>query len=287
MTGYGSETMTMKGLTIKCEISSLNKKNLEINLNLPKYCIFMELPLRKALQETLIRGNITLFFQLQWAKGSKQISLNHTLFKTWQNQIKDLCDKYHVQEDISASHWLNTSAIWDVKETEADNSLIEPLMIKCLHKAMEKLIEMRVKEGRELEKDLMKRLKIIEGHLEIIQKRSPQLVKKYEEKIMKQVNGNGNFSKPEQDLFNRFVSIFSEKTDIAEEITRLKSHIGQFKTYLKSSEAVGRSMDFLLQEFMREANTIGSKANDTAIAQNVVAIKTTIEQIREQVQNLL
>lgn len=287
MTGYGSETMTIKGLTIKCEISSLNKKNLEINLNLPKYCIFMELPLRKAIQETLVRGNINLFFQLQWAKGSKQITLNHTFFKTWQSQIKELCEKYHLRDDISASSWLNTSGIWDIKETEADNSLIEPLMMKCLQKSMEKLILMRNKEGRELEKDLMKRLQIIEGHLEKIQKRSPELVKKFEEKISRQVNGSNNFSKTEQDLFGRFISVFSEKTDIAEEITRLKSHISQFKSYLKSNEAVGRSMDFLLQEFMREANTIGSKANDTAIAQNVVAIKTTIEQIREQVQNLL
>ncbi len=287
MTGYGSETMTMKGLTIKCEISSLNKKNLEISLNLPKYCLFMELPLRKSLQETLIRGNINLFFHLQWAKGSKQIALNHTFFKTWQTQVRELCEKYHLKDDVSASDWLNTSGIWDIKETEADNSLIEPLMLKCLQKAMEKLTEMRIKEGHELEKDLMKRLKIIEGHLEIIQKRSPQLVKNYEEKISRQVKGNDHFSKAEQDLFSRFVTIFSERTDITEEITRLKSHISQFKNYLKSSEAVGRSMDFLLQEFMREANTIGSKANDTAIAQNVVAIKTTIEQIREQVQNLL
>jgi uncharacterized protein (TIGR00255 family) len=146
---------------------------------------------------------------------------------------------------------------------------------------------MREKEGRKLEKDLVSRIRRMKAILKSIRKKTPRILKQRREKMKKQVRRYNEFDPVEVNLFNRFYALFSEKTDVTEELTRLESHLEQFEQYLKSSAPVGLTLNFLLQEILRESNTIGSKSQDLAITRDVVTLKTLIEQIREQVQNIL
>jgi len=157
---------------------------------------------------------------------------------------------------------------------------------KALGTALKKLVAMRVREGRELAEDLRARLNMLEGMLQEIKKRAPQVLSKHRKKMFQGLESAGLNDLEKDERILREIALFGEKSDITEEVTRLTSHIKQFRSRLRAGEPVGRELDFLVQEFLREINTIGSKANNLEITQQVVAFKTELERIREQVQNV-
>jgi len=287
MTGYGSETFNNKELYLKCEILCLNKKNLEVNVNLPRYALMFELDIRKIVKEQLIRGKATLNYDIRSATGKKNIKLNESLFKTWNQALNTTSKKHNIENDLTMADWFSMPEIWSKENTHIPTELLKKTLFSVTKKACKKLIAMRIKEGKNLQKDILKRLKKIETLINDIKKLAPAYLKKYKNKIKKQVKGSNNFNRAEIELFNRFTSVFSNKADITEEIIRLKSHISQFKSFTSSEKPVGRPLDFLLQEFLREANTITSKSNNLKISRNIVEMKTLLEQIREQIQNIL
>ncbi len=286
MTGYGSSTHHNEKYTIKCEVISRNKKNFELSFNLPQFCLFAEVELKKIAQNMMKRGWITINFDIQFADKEIFINFNEELFKSWNKTIKRISKEYHLENDVKMSDWISAEYIWKPGKSSIDQDLIFKLLEKSMTDAIKKADKMRKVEGLNIKKDIIKRLDTIEKKVETIEKFRPLSISKYEQKIKDQVKTR-DFSDSELNIFNKFMSVFTDKSDIAEEITRLRSHIKQFHSFISSKEAVGRSLDFMLQEFFREINTIGSKANCLEITKEVIDIKSLIEQIREQVQNVL
>jgi uncharacterized protein (TIGR00255 family) len=287
MTGYGSHTLLKKDLQVKCEIMCLNRKNLDLSLNLPRYCTFHELPLRKLLKEHLHRGKISIYFEVQLPGGKKSIRLNEPLFLSWKDALETMAKKHGMAMNVGLSDWMSAIQVWNMQDTPCPNSLLKECLEDSLRESIRKVLVMREKEGRKLEKDLVSRIRRMKAILKSIRKKTPRILKQRREKMKKQVRRYNEFDPVEVNLFNRFYALFSEKTDVTEELTRLESHLEQFEQYLKSSAPVGLTLNFLLQEILRESNTIGSKSQDLAITRDVVTLKTLIEQIREQVQNIL
>jgi uncharacterized protein (TIGR00255 family) len=287
MTGFGSHTHKEKNLQIKCEIHCVNKKTLEVYVNLPRTCLFAEMDLRKKVEETLKRGKITVHFDVRFMESTKKVVFQEALFDSFQETLVQISKKYKIQNNVLLSHWLSMEKLWGIEEEPKDPKNLVPLLNTTLESALAHVGSMRKREGQHLLKDLLQRLSKIEKYLQAIEARAPSMVRAYQDTLKKRIKSRETFTPAESDLFNRFVSVFADKSDVSEEITRLKSHFAQFRHLLDSQEPCGRSLDFLLQEFVREINTLGSKTPDLQATKQVIAIKTLIEQIREQVQNVL
>ncbi len=287
MTGFGSHTHSIKGLQVKCEIHCVNKKALEVNLNLPRYCLFAEPDLRKKVEETLKRGKISVNLDLRFLESTKKVSFNETLFDSFQKTLARISKKNKIQDHLNVSDLLSMEKLWVIEEELWPPESLLSSLNAALNSALTKVLLMRTREGEHLHKDLLRRLSEVEKQCVEIERRAPSILREYQEKLKKQIKNSDQFTSVETDLFNRFVSMFTNKSDVSEEITRLKSHFSQFRQILRSQEPCGRSLDFLLQEFVREINTLGSKTPDLQATKQVIAVKALIEQIREQVQNVL
>ena len=214
------------------------------------------------------------------------ISLNHSLVKGYLDAYKELADTYGIENDIKVSNISRVSDIFMVRKQAADEDRIWAAVSEVAKAALDGFVAMREREGARLRDDVLSRLDEIISNVEFIEKRSPETVAEYNEKLLgrlREMLGDAHID--EQRILTE-AAIFADKIAVAEETVRLRSHISQLRSFLDSSEAIGKKMDFLVQELNREANTIGSKAQDVEIARRVVAVKAEIEKIREQIQNI-
>jgi uncharacterized protein (TIGR00255 family) len=287
MTGFGSATLSLNQAALKCEVQTLNKKNFEPFFILPKFCLFAELELKKVAEKMLQRGKVTVLFDVQSLASKKRISLNETLAESWRKAIAVFEKKYGYKNNLMISDWLRLNEIWEVQEEKVNPGELYKKLEACMVSAIKQVLDMRKKEGERLQKDILTGLSKTQNLVASVTKRAPLILREYQKKIQHKIRSGKEFSPQETDLFNRFISAFADKADIHEEIVRLNSHFHQFRDLLKKETPVGRTLDFLLQECNREINTIGSKASDVVITQNVINIKTLLEQIREQIQNIL
>ena len=287
MTGYGRSQQLADGMNITVEIKSVNHRYFEFSSKLPRSYGFLDEKLKSFFNGKLTRGKMECYVQIEAVEEPDTvISLNHTLVKGYLDAYKELSETYGLENNIKVSDISRVSDIFTVRKQAADEERIWVAVQTVAQAALEGFIAMREREGARLKADVLSRLDEIISNVEFIEERSPQTVAEYNEKLLgrlKELLGDTHID--EQRILTE-AAIFADKIAVAEETVRLRSHISQLRSFLDQSDAVGKKMDFLVQELNREANTIGSKAQDVEIARRVVSIKAEIEKIREQIQNI-
>lgn len=289
MTGFGAATVRADSVRITVELSSVNRKQLDVIFRLPPQLAALESRIQKIIQEQVSRGRISGTVQLEAANGGAMISIDQKRAEETVEKLRRAAKKLNLTDDLSASMLLQIPGVLRFQGSEkfeAAGIAGFQTLEKALTAALKKLNTMRVREGKALETDFLTRLKLLEQMLEQIKARAPEISSNVRKKLFQGLEKAGLQNVAQDERVIREIALFGEKSDIAEEITRLESHIAQFRKILRDKEPSGRSLDFLAQEFFREINTIGSKANDLKITEQVVAFKTELERIREQIQNV-
>ncbi|SNX73525.1 uncharacterized protein (TIGR00255 family) [Bacillus oleivorans] len=287
MTGFGSSTKESESFQVTVELKAVNHRFCEINLRIPRSFLHIEDQMKKRIQGFIHRGRIEGFINIE-GEGliAKTLKVDWTLLDQYVHALHQVKNQYSIPEEVSLSHVLKQEGILQLQETE-DHSLkeVEEMLLLCADEAAQALLSMRRREGGELKKVLIQYIDELKRSFKNLEQLAPKVVQHYKERLEKKVKELYTGPVDENRLLQEVV-IFSDKADISEEITRLMSHCGQFLQSLELNEPVGRKLDFLIQEMNREVNTIGSKANDQQIAQNVVELKSILEKMREQVQNI-
>lgn len=287
MTGYGRAEKTFEEYKITVEIKSVNNRYLDTNIKLYKNYLFLEDMIRTSLTEKLARGKVDVFVQIE-STGEEEVvvNLNENTAMGYYNATQKLLELIDVKNDISASTFLRIPDVFVVEKQEKDIDKItsDAKIVVC--EAIEDLIVARKREGERLKKFFDDCIGSVIGIVDLIKERSPQTVVEYESKIKQRIEELiANIEIDENRLLTE-VGIFADKVNITEELIRFDSHLNEFSALLQSDIPVGRKLDFIIQELNREANTMGSKCNDYIVSKSVVDLKSEIEKLREQVQNI-
>jgi len=286
MTGFGAASVHIDGVRMTVELSSVNRKQLDVVFRLPPQLAALESRIQKIIQEQVSRGRISGNVQFEVANGDTTVQIDENRAAATVEKLRRTAKKLNLPDDLSASMLLQIPGLLKTQSAEQAPEEIFQTLEKALTTALKKLNTMRLREGKALEADFLARLKLLEQMLKQVKARAPQISSNARKKLFQGLENAGLKNVAQDERVIREIALFGEKSDIAEEITRLESHIAQFKKMLRDKEPSGRALDFLAQEFFREINTIGSKANDLKITEQVVAFKTELERIREQIQNV-
>ena len=288
MTGYGRATGTFDGMDITLEIKSVNHRYFEFSSRVPRNYGFLDEKLKSFFQGKIARGKVECYLQIDTAGQQETVvKLNRSLVQGYINAYNELSEAFGIENDIKVSDMARVGDIFSVSKESEDEEQICSDVLSVAEQALERFMDMRTAEGEKLRDDISSRLDFILEKVSFIEQRSPQTVKEYNDKLlarMREVLADVHVD--EQRLLTE-AAIYADKIAVAEETVRLRSHIDQFRKFFdENGGAIGRKMDFLVQEINREINTIGSKAQDIEIARCVVEVKAEIEKIREQVQNI-
>lgn len=287
MTGYGLGEAVLNGKKFTVEIRSVNHRYSDINIRMPRTMNCLEENVKNFLKDRISRGKIDVFISFESTSGDDyEISLNESLAEAYVKALKKIKENNDVIDDISVSLISKFPDVITINKKEDDKDFLWGLLEKSLIEAFNAFILMREKEGSKLQKDLLEKSLKLEEHLSVIKERSPYLVQEYKIKLEKRLQEILPNHSLDENRIAVEVALFADKCSIDEEIVRLESHISQFRDIITTEDVVGRKLDFLAQEMNREVNTIGSKANDLQITHSVVELKSEIEKIREQIQNL-
>ena len=286
MTGFGAASARTECAQVTVELSSVNRKQLDIVLRLPPQLAAVESRVQKIIQEQISRGRISGAVQLEAATGGAMIQLDEKRAEETVGRLRRAARRLGLKDDLSASVLLQIPGLLKMQATEQAPEEVFQTVEKALLAALKKLNAMRLREGKALEADFLARLKLLERMLAGIKSRAPEITSNYRKKLSAGLESAGFKNIAADERIIKEIALFAERSDISEEITRLASHIQQFKKILRGGEPAGRPLDFLAQEFFREINTIGSKANDLKITELVVQFKTELERLREQIQNV-
>jgi uncharacterized protein (TIGR00255 family) len=286
MTGFGRSKTDSGSISVNVEIKTVNHRFCEFNIRIPRQLLKIEDKLKKKLAQHIRRGRVEVYVSIEGETAvSRRVHVDWNLIDEYYKFIKQLREKYDFDENVTLQDLLNRSELIHIEESETGNEELENLVLTATEEAVVLLKQMRVAEGEELKKDLLTSLSIVEVNLQEIQQQAPSVSKGYKERLVKRMQEFVIGQIDESKILTE-VAVFADKVDINEEITRLISHIQQFIHTLNDLEPIGRKLDFLVQEMNREVNTIGSKANDSTIAKKVVEIKSQLEKLKEQVQNI-
>ena len=287
MTGYGKSEQTIDSLNVTVEIKSVNHRYFEFSARVPREYGFLEEKLKKYCNSLITRGKVECYVSVEdLEEREMEVNVNETLAAGYVKALKELSERFGLKDDISAVTLSRYPDVITLHKASEDEERIWNAVKTVAETAVSKFIEMRETEGSKLRGDILSRADYIIECVEFIEGRSPETVREYNEKLkqrMKELLGDAAVD--EQRLLNE-AAIYADKIAVDEETVRLRSHISQLREFMNSSEAIGRKLDFLVQEINREANTIGSKAQDVDITKKVIAIKTAVEKISEQVQNI-
>lgn len=287
MTGYGRAEETIRGCTITVELRSVNNRYLDCNIRLPRLYLFAEDGIKSRVQNIISRGKVDVFVTLDYAgKEEVKVTVNRPVADGYYGALKQLAQSYQLSEDISVSLLSRFPDVLLAEKAEEDTEQRAQDIYSVLDRALADFDEMRTKEGSRLRDDILSRAAAIEDMVTFVEERSPQTVSEYRAKLEARMQEVLQNTQIDESRLLTEAAIFADKVAVAEETVRLRSHIAQLREMLSKGGATGRKLDFLIQEFNREANTIGSKCSDIQIARQVVDIKAEIEKIREQVQNI-
>ena len=287
MTGYGRAVGTADGMTVTVEIKSVNHRFFEFSARVSRGYSFLEEKLKAFVQQQVSRGKVDCFVQIENEETQDGVvSINESLAAGYYAAIRQLCETYHLKSSDSVELLASHADIFNVKKPPADEEKIWLAVQGVAQESLDSFIAMRCKEGEKLKTDVLSRAQAILADVSFIEARSPETVAEYNEKLKARLKELlGDVSVDEQRLLTE-AAIFADKIAVAEETVRLRSHIDQLHAFFEAKEPIGRKLDFLVQEINREANTIGSKASDIDIAKKVINIKSEVEKIREQIQNI-
>ena len=286
MTGYGKGNISENLRNYQVEIKSVNHRYLDISVKMPRVLSYLEEDVKKVILSKVKRGKIDVFvtFENSSTEG-KEIKINNEIAKMYINQLKQLAEEENILANIEVTEISKYPDVLSVQNTQ-DDEQIKKELIEATTIATDKLVRMRQVEGSKMAEDLLKRIEKINQKIEKISELSTGLIEEYVVKLENRIKEILKNQEIDESRLAQEVVIYADKCSIEEEVTRLKSHISQFKELINSDDAVGKKLDFIIQEMNRETNTIGSKANNLEITNGVIDIKTEIENIREQVQNI-
>lgn len=287
MTGFGRAKAEDENIEIEIELKSINHRYLDINLRIPRSLNFLEDSIRRTLQNSVKRGRIELYLNYKNNNPDKtSVSLNESLAQSYIENLSILADRFGLNKNIDLSVLAAIEDIFVVTESEEDTDLLTRLVTDALDQALATLLQMRQKEGSFLVDDILKRTSLINTILDEIESRSLLVVEEYRIKLEARLKELLKTTELDENRFSTEVAYYADRSNITEEIIRLRSHISQLKQTMDKGGSVGRKLDFIIQEMNREINTIGSKSGDVEITNRVVEIKSEIEKIREQIQNI-
>ena len=289
MTGYGRGECSQDGFKITVELSSVNRKQTEISVNLPRELDLLEAPIRDVINRYVARGRLTVRVSLHAGAGNSaaRMHLNVPLAKAYARELNRLAKQLKMPGVASLDHLVRAPGVFQTDEQIAEGEDFWPAVQSALNRALTGMVNMREREGAHLRRDLTQRVAVMRKAAAQIQRHAPKVAERYREQLLERIRSAGLEAPAEDDeRLIKEVVYFADRADITEELTRLQSHFQQFNDGLKSKEPVGRMLDFLAQEMNREVNTIGSKANDSLISREVVTLKAELEKFREQAQNV-
>ena len=286
MTGFGRGKYENEGRTYTIEIKAVNHKYSDISIKMPRFFNSLEDAIRKKISSVISRGKIDVYitFENYSAKGTN-IRLNKELAKTYIDELKALAEETGIQNNINVMELAKFPEVLKLDEDSQEEIIGKELNI-ALEEALEKFIQMKEIEGAKLVEDIEKRIENVQTKVEEISNYSSNLIQEYIVRLEARVKELLNTDIVDENRLAQEIVIYSDKCSIEEELTRLRSHIAQFKRLLKETSPIGKKLDFIIQEMNRETNTIGSKANCLEITNRVIDIKTELENIREQIQNI-
>lgn len=289
MTGYGHAECARDGYKVSVEISSVNRKQLDLTISLPRDIEVLEAKVRDLLAAALSRGKITVRVTLHFNSGAQGLRprLNHELARAYLKELQLLARELMLPGPVTLDLIARAPGVFESILDTPDAETFWPALQTALRQALTEMLRTRQREGAHLEKDLARRIQLMRRSTARIRRRAPLVQRRYREQLLERLRTAGLPRLPEDDerLLKEIV-LFADRSDISEELARLESHFQQFEDCRQSSEPVGRLLDFLAQEMNREINTIGSKANDALIAREVVLLKTELEKFREQAMNV-
>ena len=287
MTGYGRAQETLGGRDITVEIRAVNHRYFEYSSRLPRAYGYLDDKLKGLLQSAISRGKVDVSLTMQTIDGGgADVSINRALAADYLRELRQLGEELGVRDDVTLSVLSRFSDIFTVRKAAEDEDQVWNDVRKVAEDAVARFVAMRQVEGQRLKEDVLNRLEVIEQAVAGVEERSPQTVAEYRARLTAKLQELLQTTSIDQQRILTEAAIVAEKLAVDEETVRLHSHIAQLRDILELPEAVGRKLDFLVQEMNREANTIGSKAQDVQIARLVVDIKSNIEKIREQIQNI-
>ena len=289
MTGFGDAQHQSDTLTVRVEVRSVNNRHLKISCRLPEGYAGLESQLEGVVRDFVRRGSMQLNVQIDRARRDEDYQINESLLVHYHHQISALSSRLHDIGEIHLTDLLQLpGVVCETKPMTVDAAAEWPLVEATVREALERLNQMRQQEGLALAADLHENCEAIVKELDQIEQRAPEIVKFYETRLLDRIGqllSEHNLPADPAAVI-REVAVFADRVDISEEIVRLRSHLKQFHVIMTTEKSAGRKLDFLIQELLRETNTIGSKGNDAQIARHVVQVKTNIERLREMIQNV-
>lgn len=288
MTGYGRDVFQINDATVLIEIKSVNHRFLDYMPHFPRNLMFLEEPVRKIIQTYFKRGRIEVYIQIYGGPFNKKtLELDWDFLDDYVQKMEDIKETYQLEDSISLSLLAtNPDCMW-IEKMEDQPVEWQEQILDAVKETSLKVKRMRETEGEFLQADIQKRIEVIYHLTKRLEEQRPLVIEEYRKRIHNRLEDYvGDFTAVDQERYTQEIALLAEKGDIAEEIVRLYSHIHHFKETLDDTDAVGRKLDFILQEMQREANTIGSKSTDPGISEIAVQLKSMIEKVKEQVQNI-
>lgn len=287
MTGFGRVEETTEQYKISVEMKSVNHRYLDLSIKLPKRFNTVEAALRRILKQYLERGKVDVYINYEDYSGKNMhVHYNDTLAAEYLNTITKVAEVHALRDDVSSYSLLRLPEVLTLEETESDIQEIVPVLEAAVKQAGEKFQASREKEGEALYQDITRKLSYILDLVSEVEKRSPEILQEYRQKILNKVEELLGDRKIDESVLATELVVYADKICVDEETVRLRSHVENMKYTLELKEAIGRKLDFIAQEMNREANTILSKANDRELSEIAINLKTEIEKIREQIQNI-
>ena len=288
MTGYGSDTFHLDGTSITVEIRSVNSRYLDFIPKMPRSFHEIEVEIKKAVQAHFHRGRVEVYITLTGQPlADKSVVVDWDLVDHYIKKVTEIKERYQIQDDILLATITEQEGLITVVETNKEISSLYDQLLNSIEKTIQLVQANRQREGTFLKNDMVERIITIKNMLSLIEKRQKEMYHQYYHRIKERIEDHiGNTIEVDQVQLLQEIALLAEKGDIAEEMTRLSSHLEHFDTVIENEQPVGRKLDFILQEMLREINTIGSKSVDVQISKFVVMIKSEIEKIKEQAQNV-
>jgi TIGR00255 family protein len=289
MTGYGRSEFVDENYDLSFEMKAVNHKFLDIQVKLPYFLNFCEEDIKKVVRKKLSRGRVDIFIRgkQKFSENNSALDVNYELASAYFEAYKSISTKLGIDASVGIGHIVRNDNVVEVKTSEIDEEYLKNNVLESVEKAVDELVSMRIVEGENLNKDLLDNLSAFENNLENIIERKEDVLNNQIDRLKSKLNEFcGELSEGEVNRLNLEVIFYTDKLDISEEITRLNSHIQNFKKFLNLESQVGKKIEFLLQEMNREINTIASKSNNYAISTYVIEMKVIIEKLREQIQNV-
>ena len=284
MTGYGKGFAENSDARVTIEMKSVNHRYLDLNIKLPKKLNFLESVVRNKIGESIFRGKVDVYITLlEHSDACYQVSINDAMAAKYYESISAMAEKLGVDNDMKASSIVRLPDVIELTENDADEDSLKELVLSALSDCIDQFVESRIAEGQRLESDLISEMLVLVDKLE---KRSPQIIEEYKARLTSKIQELLDDTKIDEGRIAQEVTIYADKICIDEEMVRLKSHVAETRSVFDLDKEVGRKLDFLAQELNREANTILSKSTDVEIADIGITLKTLIEKVREQIQNI-